>query len=59
MIFLSCIYDEVPDMVIGSLARARRNLTKTNVSVSDFINILDGQRLVQLAMRAQGHLRDL
>jgi hypothetical protein len=57
--FLSCIYDEVPDMVINSLAKARQNLTKTNVSASDFIDILDRQRLGQLAMRAQGHLREL
>jgi hypothetical protein len=57
--FLSCLYDEVPEVVIGSLAKSRRNLTRTNVSASDFIKILDGQRLVQLATRAQGHLQDL
>jgi hypothetical protein len=57
--FLSGLYDEVPEMVIGSLARARRNLTKSNVSAPDVIDILRRQRLVQLAMRAQGHLGDL
>jgi hypothetical protein len=57
--FLSDLYDRVPDLVISSLASARENLTSTQVSAADFINILDRQRLVQLAMRAQGHLRDL
>ncbi len=57
--FLSGLYDEVPEALISSLARARRNLTKTNVSTSDFIDILDRQRLVQLAARARGHLQDL
>jgi hypothetical protein len=57
--FLSRLYDEVPELVVGSLANARRNLTETDVSASGFIGILDRQRLVQLAMRVQGHLRDL
>jgi hypothetical protein len=57
--FLSDLYDKIPELVIGSLAKARRNLTRTHVSASDFVNILHGQRLVQLATRAQGHLRDL
>jgi hypothetical protein len=57
--FLSCLYDEVPDLVISSLAKARRNLTKSNVSALDFIGILDRQRMVQLAMRVQGHLQEL
>jgi hypothetical protein len=57
--FLSGVYDEVPDMVIRSLAKARLNLTKTNVSESDFIDILRLQRFVQFATRAQGHLGEL
>jgi hypothetical protein len=56
---LSDIYDQVPELMIDSLAKARRNLTKTDVSVLDFIKILDRQRLVQFAMRAQGHLGEL
>ena len=38
--FLSDLYDEVPDLMIGSLANARRNLTKTRASATDFIDIL-------------------
>jgi len=57
--FLAGLYDKVPDLTIGSLANARRNLTKTQVSAFDFINILDSQKLVQLAKRVQKHLTDL
>jgi hypothetical protein len=57
--FLSGLYDEVPDLMIGSLANARRNLTKSRVSALDFIGILRDQRLNQLANRAQRHANDL
>src|SRR5579883_3597444 len=46
------LYDDVPDIVVGSLANARRNLTKSRISASDFIGILRSQRLVALAQRA-------
>lgn len=54
-VFLSALYDEAPDLMIGSLANARRNLTKSGVSASDFIGILAGQGLVELAKRAERH----
>jgi len=57
--FVSGLYDTVPDLVIGSLANARRNLTKTRLSASDFIKILKGQKLVDLAKHAQRHLTQL
>lgn len=57
--FLSDLYDNDPEVVIGSLANARRNLSRSHVSASDFIDILDRQKLVQLARRAQRHLSDL
>jgi predicted nucleic acid-binding protein len=57
--FLADLYDQVPDLMIGSLANARRNLTKTRVSASDFIAILNGQRLVLLAKRAEAHLAEI
>jgi predicted nucleic acid-binding protein len=34
--FLSGIFEKAPDLVIGSLANARRNLTKSQVRASDF-----------------------
>ena len=57
--FLSALYDEVPDLMIGSLANARRNLTKTRASALEFIDILKSQRLARLARRAQKHAADL
>jgi hypothetical protein len=57
--FLSDLYDKIPDLTIGSLPNAWRNLDKTQVSASDFINNLNTQKLVQLAKRAQKHSTDL
>jgi PIN domain len=57
--FLSGLYDKVPDLTISSLANARRNLTKSRVSASDFIDILSRHRLIELAKRAGNHLGEL
>jgi hypothetical protein len=57
--FLTGLYDEAPDLILGSLANARRNLNKSRVSAPDFIDILKNQKLGQLAERARSHLSDL
>jgi hypothetical protein len=57
--FLHGLFDEIPDLVIGSLAHARRNLSKTRVSAPDFISILNGQKLVELAKRVEKYASDL
>jgi hypothetical protein len=57
--FLSGLFDSVPELMIGSLASARRNLTRTQLSAPDFLDMLPRQRLFQFAKRAQGHLGDL
>jgi hypothetical protein len=57
--FLAGLYDRAPDLAIGSLANARRNLSKSRVSASDFIDILNNQKLGQLAKRVRSHLTDL
>ena len=54
--FLAGLYDEFPNLVIGSLANARRNLNKSRVSASGFVDILNHQKLTQLAQRMQKHL---
>ena len=56
---LSDLYDEVSDLMIGSLANARRNLTQTRPSALDFVDILKGEGLVRLARRAQKNAADL
>ena len=57
--FLSGLFEKAPDLVIGSLANARRNLSKSQVSASDFIRILESQKLVQLAKSGGRHVSDL
>ena len=57
--FLSAIYDEAPDLMVSSLARARRNLTKSSPSASDFIKILREQRLTSLAKRVETHSTEI
>jgi hypothetical protein len=57
--FLTGLYDNVPDLVVGSLANARRNLNKSRVSASDFIEILNHQKLTQLATRFRKRPTDL
>jgi hypothetical protein len=49
--FLSGLFDKIPDLVIASLANARRNLSKSRLSASDFVDILQNQKLGQLAKR--------
>jgi predicted nucleic acid-binding protein len=57
--FLAGLYDDVPDLVIGSLANARRNLNKSRVSASDFIDILNHQKLTQLVTRLRKRTADV
>jgi hypothetical protein len=57
--FLVDLCDQAPDLILASLANARRHLSKTRVSASDFINILKNQGLIQLSARIAGHLTAL
>jgi len=57
--FLSDLYDQAPDLVVGSLANARRNLSKTRVSATDFVLILNNQKLTKLVARIRKRLADL
>jgi PIN domain-containing protein len=57
--FLAGLYDKVPDLTVGSLANARRNLSTSRMSPADFIDILNNQKLSRLATRMQSHLTDL
>ncbi len=58
-VFLTDLYNKAPDLTLASLANARRNLSKTRVSASDFIDILKNQRLSQLTTSLNKHLTDL
>lgn len=53
--FLAGIYDEAPELVVGSLANARRNLTKSGTSGQDFLKLLGRQGFTKLARRLRSH----
>lgn len=57
--FLVGLYEQASDMLIGSLSNARRNLSRSRVSASDFVAILRDQRLAKLAARIEKQLGDL
>jgi hypothetical protein len=57
--FLSKLFDKVPYLVIGSLANARQNLSKARISASEFVGILENQKLVQLAKRVEKYAAEL
>jgi predicted nucleic acid-binding protein len=57
--FLADLYDEVPQLLLASLANARRNLSKSGLSAEEFLDVLREQKLTQLAKRLRGHLGDL
>lgn len=57
--FLSGLYEQVPERLTGSLANARRNLSRSQVSASGFIAILRDLRLAKLAAQIEKHADDL
>ncbi len=57
--FLAGLYEQRPDELTSSLANARRNLSRSHVSASDFVGIVRDQRLTKLAALIEKHLDDL
>ncbi|NOG70854.1 PIN domain-containing protein [Roseicella sp. DB1501] len=57
--FLTDLYDLSPQLILGSLANARRNLSKSAMSAAAFHDMLRGQKLRQLHDRLRGHIGDL
>jgi predicted nucleic acid-binding protein len=57
--FLADLYDQVPQLLLASLANARRNLSKSALSAEEFLNVLREQKLTQLDKRLRRHLGDL
>ena len=57
--FLAGLYDQAPQLLLASLANARRNLSRSSPSAEGFIDMLRDQKLVQLVNRLRGHLGDL
>jgi hypothetical protein len=57
--FLADVYDQARDLAVSSLAHARRNLNKSRVSASDFIDIPGEQKLTQFVTQLEKHATDL
>ncbi len=57
--FLAGLYDQVPQLLLASLANARLNLSKSGMSAEAFVDMLCDQKLAQLAKRLRGHLGEL
>jgi len=57
--FLSALYEQLPEQLIGSLANARSNLRRSRVSAASFVDILRDQKLVKLAEQIEKHIGDL
>ncbi len=57
--FLADLYDKVPQLLLASLANARRNLSKSGLSAEEFVDVLREQKLSQLAKRLRGDVGDL
>lgn len=57
--FLATLHEQVPERLTSSLANARRNLSRSRVSTSDFIGILRDNRLIRLAAQIEMRLDDL
>lgn len=58
-VFLADLYDRAPQLLLASLANARRNLSKSGLSAEGFLDVLREQRLIQIDKRLRGHLGDL
>lgn len=57
--FLADLYDQVPQLLLASLANARRNLSKSRLSAEEFVDVLREQKLTQLDNRLRAHLGNL
>jgi predicted nucleic acid-binding protein len=58
-VFLAGLYDQVPQLLLASLANARRNLSKSGLRPKELCDVLREQKLTQLDKRLRRHLEDL
>lgn len=53
------LYEQRPELLIGSLANARHNLSRSRISASAFIGVLRDHALANLAALVEKHIADL
>ena len=58
-IFLTRLYDQIPDAMIAAVARARRNLRRSKVSSKEFVAALRRQRLTRFVSKIEPNLSKL
>jgi len=58
-IFLTRLYDQIPDAMIAAVARARRNLRRSKVSSKEFVAALRRQRLTRFVSKIESNLSKL
>lgn len=57
--FLADLFDSAPELLVASLANARRNLLRSGTSAEGFLKVLKDQRLPQLHKRLRDHISDI
>ena len=57
--FLLDLYAMTPAAVIAATARARKNLSKSGISASDFVETLRKQKLIHFSATVAKHISDL
>jgi hypothetical protein len=57
--FLTHLCDQIPVLMIEAVAKARRNLRRSQMSAEEFVQALRRQRLVRFTARIESHLAEL
>jgi hypothetical protein len=57
--FLLDLYSQLPDLVVAVTANARRNLRKTGLSATEFIDALKRQKLTRFVAEISKHIDDI
>jgi predicted nucleic acid-binding protein len=58
-IFLTRLYDQIPDLMIEAVARALRNLRRSKVSPKEFVQALRRQKLVRFTSKIEPRRAEL
>ena len=58
-LFLTRLYDRIPDLTIGAVEGARRNLRRSKVSPGEFVQALRRQKLVRFTTKIESRLSEL
>lgn len=58
-VFLTSLYDQIPNVMVQVIGRARRNLRQSKVSREEFLDVLRRQKLDRFTSKIERHLADL